>query len=141
MMRTAVKSLLLTLLCGIVFVHPSGATSPSIQGDWIGQIDFGGEWQRINFHFAGEKGTLSGTLDLPQSGRNDIPLSQINLESSKLHIEWQGRVGLGTFQGELKEGVISGEFKQGESKGTFRVIHVLKAAADAKLYSDYAGSY
>lgn len=125
----------------LFLVTPSYAQQASLQGDWIGQIDFGKEWQRINFHFANEKEGLKGMLDLPQQGRNGLPLKIIVLNSSHLKIEWQGRSGLATYDGRINGNMIEGGFKQGDLKGTFRVVHVANAFADLKLYGEYAGSY
>ena len=140
-MKHRLFTLALTLLFGGLLAPPSYATPMALQGDWIGQIDYGKEWQRINFHFTTEKEGFKGTLDLPQQGRNGLPLNKIVADGSHLLIEWQGRSGLATYDGQIKDGVIAGEFKQGASKGAFRLVHVAKASADLKLYGEYAGSY
>ena len=140
MKRTLITLGTALLFCGMM-VRPSYATQSSLRGDWIGQIDYGNEWQRLNFHFMGDKESLKGTLDLPQQGRNALPVNKIVLADPHLVIEWQGRSGLGIFDGNIKGDMISGEFKQGNSKGTFRLVRVTKALADLKLYNEYAGSY
>lgn len=140
-MKRILLTLALALLFGGLLVPPSYATPASLQGDWIGQIDFGKEWQRINFHFTAEKEGLKGTLDLPQQGRFGLPLNKIVVAGSHLRVEWQGRSGLATYDGQIKGDVISGEFKQGEWKGSFRLVRVANALADLKLYGKYAGSY
>jgi uncharacterized protein len=129
------------LLFAGLLVTPSYAQRASLQGDWIGQIDFGKEWQRINFHFANENKGLKGLLDLPQQGRNGLPLKNIVLNSPNIRIEWQGRSGLATYDGQISGNMMVGEFKQGNLKGTFRLIHVANAIADLNLYGEYAGSY
>jgi len=120
---------------------PGYAAQQPLEGDWIGQIDFGNEWQRINFHFKTGKAGTMGTLDLPAQGRNGLPLKQVTLDSAHIRIEWQGRSGLATYDGQVNDGAISGEFAQGQTKGAFHVIHVANALADLKLYSQFAGSY
>ena len=138
-MKKLVHIVFALLCCGLWL--PCYAVQTEIEADWIGQIDFGNEWQRINLHFkAGTEGAR-GTLDLPSLGRNGLPLKQITLDFPRVRIEWEGRSGLAIFDGQVKEGAISGEFKQGETKGTFHVVHVANAQADLKLYSQYAGSY
>jgi len=120
---------------------PCNAAQTWLEGDWIGQIDFGNEWQRINFHFKpGNQGT-TGTLDLPSQERDGLPLKQVVLNSSRVHFEWQARSELATYDGQIKDGAISGDFKQGAAKGTIHVVHVANAQADLKLYSQYEGSY
>ena len=41
-----------------------------------------------------EKNELKGTLDLPQQGRNSLPLKSVAIDGNHLRIEWQGRSGL-----------------------------------------------
>ncbi len=123
--------------CG--FLIPCYAAQQSFEGDWVGGIDFGKEWQSINFHFKTGQGGITGTLDLPQQGRNGLPLKQVVVEASRIRIEWQGRSGLAIYEGQLKDGGISGSFQQGETRGTFVVARVAKV--DSKIYDRYAGSY
>lgn len=120
---------------------PAYATPPTLRGDWIGQIDFGRSWQRINFHFTDESGEVKGTLDLPDQGRNALPLKSLVVKATEIQIEWQGRSGLATYHGGIQDESITGEFSQGNLKGKFRVVRVANALADLKLYGEYAGSY
>ena len=133
--------LLVLMLAGGTGPPPAFAASSSLTGEWIGQIDFGGQWQRINFHFTAANGEIAGTLDLPQQGRNGLPLKSITLESARLRIEWQGRSGLAIYAGEVVDQWISGDFTQGDWKGKFRVVRVANALANPALYGEYAGSY
>ena len=73
------------LWCG--FLIPCYAAQQSLEGDWAGGIDFGKAWQSVNFHFRVEKEGITGTLDLPQQGRNGLPLNQVVLEASRVRIE------------------------------------------------------
>jgi len=130
----------IVVLCGGLWL-PSTAAQGSVEGDWIGQIDFGKEWQRVNFHLGRGNDGFKGTLDLPQQGRMALPLTKISQEANRLVIQWQGRSGLAAYDGEIRNDEISGAFKQGDLKGTFHVVHVTNAAADLKLYNQYAGSY
>lgn len=129
------------LMLGGLVAPPTSAAPSSLQGDWIGQIDFGKTWQRINFHFKAENGEIKGTLDLPEQGRNGLPLKSIVVNASNLRVEWQGRSGLATYGGQIQDNSISGEFSQGNVKGKFRLVHVTNGLADPKLYGEYAGSY
>jgi len=110
-----------------------------LEGDWVGGIDFGKDWQSINFHFKNERERITGTLDLPQQGRNALPLNSIVSQSSRVRIEWQGRSGLAIYDGEFKDGGIVGDFQQGGTRGTFILARV--ARVDPKIYDQYAGSY
>jgi dienelactone hydrolase len=129
---------IVTLVLGYFSVLPCQAQH-TLDGDWVGGIDFGKSWQPVNFHFKTEKEGIIGTLDLPQQGRNGLPLNRLVLESSRIHIEWQGRSGLAIYEGEYKDGGIVGTFQQGEVRGKFVLARVVKV--DARIYDDYGGSY
>ncbi len=105
------------------------AAQESLDGDWIGGIDFGKSWQSINLHFKADKEGMAGTLDLPQQGRNGLPLNRVVLESSRVRIEWQGRSGLAIYEGQLKGGEIVGNFAQGTTRATFQLAHVANRSA------------
>ena len=121
------------------FNLPCQAARQPLAGDWIGQIDFGQSWQRINFHFKVEGQSITGTLDLPRQGRLASPLKQVTLDSSRVRIEWQGSQGLAVYDGRLQGGEIWGEFQQGETKRPFRVVRT--GMFDPKESARYAGSY
>lgn len=137
MKRLAMIGMLALLGFGF-HVLPCAAQHP-LAGDWIGGIDFGNSWQPINLHFKADKEGMTGTLDLPQQGRNGLPLNRVVLESSHVRIEWQGRSGLAIYEGELKDGAIFGSFQQGTTRATFQLAHVAKI--DPKIYDQYVGSY
>jgi dienelactone hydrolase len=138
MMKRMVAVGALTLLFSYFYV-PSCAAQSSLEGDWRGGLDFGSSWQSINLHFKPEQQGVVGTIDFPEQGRMGLALNRIAVESSHVHIEWQGESGLAIFDGQLKDGTISGEFRQGESKATFGLVRV--ANIDPKIYDQYAGSY
>jgi pimeloyl-ACP methyl ester carboxylesterase len=128
----------LIMLFGYFYVLPCEAQH-ALDGDWIGGIDFGNSWQSIKLHFKSEKEGLTGTLDLPDQGRNGLPLSRVVVESSRVRIEWQGRSGLAIYEGEFRDGGIMGNFQQGERKAKFGLVQVAKV--DPKLTEEYSGSY
>jgi uncharacterized protein len=110
-----------------------------LDGDWIGGVDFNDRWQSIKIHIKTEESGLTGTLDLPDEGRNGMPLSRVVAEFPRVRIEWQNTSGTATCQGQLKDGAMTGEFQQGETRATFQLAHVAKV--DARTYEQYAGSY
>lgn len=126
------------LLFGFLYVLPCQAQQ-AIDGDWVGGIDFGNSWQSINLHFKTENDKLTGTLDLPEQGRNGLPLDHVVVESSRVRIEWQGRSGLAIYEGQLKDGAITGNFQQGTTRATFQLARVAKV--EERIYQQYAGSY
>jgi pimeloyl-ACP methyl ester carboxylesterase len=126
-------------LLGFGFWALPCAAQQSIDGDWIGGIDFGREWQPVRFSFKSEGATIKGTLDFPQQNRIGLALNRVVFESPHVHIEWQGRTAVAAFDGVLEGESISGEFVQGERKGKFGLVRVAKA--NPGLNEEYSGSY
>ena len=134
-MMLMMAALILSLGCWCAL--PPGA-QPTLDGDWIGGIDFGNRWQSIGVHFKTEANGLTGTLDLPDEGRNGLPLKVV-VGSSRVRIEWQRNSGSAACKGQVKDGGITGDFQQGETRATFQLAHVAKI--DARIYEQYVGSY
>ena len=137
MKRLIMLGLFALLYCNAA--PPCRAAQHPIAGDWIGQIDLGQNWQRINFHLKAEGRKITGTLDLPRQNRLGLPLKLVTLDSSRVRIEWQGNQGLAIYDGQLKDGEIVGELQQGETKRPFRVVRT--RMFDPKESQRYAGSY
>src|SRR5262245_43210840 len=121
---------IVTLALSYFFVLPCQARQ-SLEGDWTGGIDFGKQWQRVNFSFEGEGETIKGTIDFPDQNRTGLALNRVAFESPQIHIEWQGRTAVAVFDGILEGDSISGEFAQGERKAKFGLVRVSKV--DPKL--------
>src|SRR2546421_12584306 len=117
-MRKLVLIGIATLVFGYFYALPCQAQQ-GLEGDWIGGIDFGREWQSVGFSFKREGATIKGTLDFPQQNRIGLALNRVVFESPHVHIEWQGRTAVAVFDGVLEGESISGEFVQGERKGKF----------------------
>ena len=126
------------LVFGYVYVLPCQAQH-TLEGDWIGGIDFGREWQSIGFSFKREGANIKGTLDFPQQNRTGLALNRVVFETPHVHIEWQGRTAVAIFDGVLDGESISGEFLQGERKGKFGLVRTVKA--NLRLNEEYSGSY
>ncbi len=137
-MRKLLLIWIATLVFGYLYVLPCQAQH-TLEGDWIGGIDFGKEWQSVRFSFKSEGATIKGTLDFPQQNRIGLALNRVVFESPHVHIEWQGRTDVAVFDGVLEGDSISGEFVQGERKGKFGLVRVVKA--NPGLNEEYSGSY
>jgi len=137
-MRKLLLIWIATLVFGYLYVLPCQAQH-TLEGDWIGGIDFGKEWQSVRFSFKSEGATIKGTLDFPQQNRVGLTLNRVVFESPHVHIEWQGRTAVAVFDGVLEGESISGEFVQGERKGKFGMVRVIKV--DPGLNEEYSGSY
>src|SRR5258708_13161033 len=66
-----VAFLLVLVLSGLS--APAYAVPPLLRGDWIGQIDFGKSWHRINFHFTDENEEGKATPLFPAPVRTPFP--------------------------------------------------------------------
>ena len=131
------------IICWTLFLMISGLctsvyAAKSIEGDWVGGIDFE-KWQLVNLHFTGDKQNVSGTLDFPYQNSKGISLSKVVIDNSHVRVEWQGNAGLAVLDGLLKGDSISGEYVQGERKAKFGLVRVAKA--DLRLNEEYSGSY
>src|SRR5260370_2002945 len=111
----------------------------TIEGNWIGGIGFGREWQAVGFSFKGEGGSITGTLDFPGQNRIGLALNRVVFESPHVHIAWQGRTDVAIFDGLFEGQSISGEFVQGERRAKFGLVRVAKASP--RLNEEYSGSY
>src|SRR2546421_6179748 len=129
---------IMTLVFGCLCILPCQA-QPALEGDWIGGIDFGREWQPVRFSFKSEGATIKGTLDFPQQNRTELALKQVIFESPHVHIEWQGRTAVAVFDGVLDGESVSGEFVQGDRKGKFGLVRTAKV--NLRLNEEYSGSY
>ena len=124
--------LLMSCMCTSVYA------AKSIEGDWVGGIDFE-KWQPVNLHFFAEKQNVSGTVDLPYENRKGISLTKVAIYKSHVRVEWQGDKGVAVLEGLLKGDSISGEFTQDRRKATFGLVRVAKV--DSRLNEEYSGSY
>src|SRR5258705_10029583 len=132
------RILKLALLLLISSWCASAYASPSIDGDWVGGIDFE-KWQPINFHIVGINNGFSGTIDFPNQNKTGLALAKITLNNRRVRIEWEGESGLGVFAGVFNSDSISGQFSQANKTAPFGLVRVAKI--DPKLNEEYSGSY
>jgi len=137
-MRKLPTIAMVIMLFGYLYVLPCEAQH-ALDGDWIGGLDFGKEWQPVNFSFKSEGETIKGTLDFPKQNRVGLPLNSVVFESPHVRIEWQGKTAVAVFDGVLDGDSISGEFVQGERKAKFGLVRVAKV--NPRLNEEYSGSY
>lgn len=134
----------LALVAAVVLCIGNGsgpATDEPLAGNWIGQIDLGGSWQRIYLHVTVENGGLRGTLDLPQQGRQELALRKVIRNGTSALLEWQDNWAVATLDGDLDGDVLSGEYRRGTLGGSFQAVRVVSVASDLELCGEYAGSY
>ncbi|MFG0315892.1 MAG: alpha/beta hydrolase family protein [Planctomycetota bacterium JB042] len=84
-------------------------------GSWEGRLDVGGQSLRLRFHLKEDAaGRLIGTMDSPDQGARDLPLTRVAAEpDGRLEVELKS-AGV-RFSGALEEGGerCAGEFRQG----------------------------
>lgn len=92
-------------------------------GTWEGAIDVMGQQIDIILEFVLEGDALTGDVDVPAQGAQDIPLADFKIEGKKITfiIDHPEVPGEPTFSGELDEAgtTLSGTFSQGGAEGTF----------------------
>lgn len=93
-----------------LIVTVMGLNAQTISGDWKGTLSVQGVNLELIFHFTDERGTLSGTMDVPMQGATAIPVDKVELIDNQL------KLGVSaaqiTFNGELAEDSIVGNFQQ-----------------------------
>ncbi|UWX54861.1 alpha/beta hydrolase [Maribacter litopenaei] len=95
----------------ILFITAFTVTAQDITGDWHGMLKVQGIQLRVVFHIQdGEEG-YSATMDSPDQGAKDIPVTSTTFENQVLHINMPN-LGI-VYEGTLnEEGTITGDFNQ-----------------------------
>jgi hypothetical protein len=93
----------------------------SVEGTWVGE--FAAIDQSIPFrvHFWQENDALKGTINLPDNGSKELPLSWVVVEQSSVHFELVQDCGTLVFDGVLRDGKISGNLVCDNMRGQFQL--------------------
>jgi uncharacterized protein len=117
-MRTRIIAVLLAMMWMCIqpaaIAQSAETAGKNIAGDWNGTLDVQGQKLRLVVHVKkNADGKLSGTLDSPDQGGKDIPLSSVELAGGDVKLELAG-IAAG-YQGKLNAAgtEITGEWKQG----------------------------
>ena len=120
MKKSALLSLLLVFLCApTVLAQPPAQATPapadrSAVSNWEGSLDVGGQKLKLILKITkAADGSLKATLDSPDQGAMNLPVSSVTQtgDSIKAELKNIGGVYEGTFNKEWSE--ISGEWRQG----------------------------
>src|SRR5258708_5130382 len=90
------------------------SSSKSIQGEWNGTLEAGGQKFRLVLKInKGSGDKLTGTIDSLDQGANDIPISSVEQNGDQVKLELAG-IGA-SYQGKMnaERSEIAGEWKQG----------------------------
>ena len=121
---------------------------PSDAGDATGveAEDLRGRWEGVtvvpglgdlpfSVTFRASDDGLRATIDI--QGAVGLRLSNVSLESGRVHFELESPLGLATWEGQVRGGVIEGEFIQGGFPATFRLERADDPRAPAGVDSMY----
>src|SRR5947209_606040 len=100
--------------------HPPAPATParpgnSLEGEWSGALDVQGQKLRLVLKVKKTPdGKLSGTIDSPDQGANDIPISLVEQSGDAVKLELAG-IGAG-YEGKMNASgsEITGQWKQGD---------------------------
>lgn len=93
--------------------NASPAVSAELEGNWEGSLDTPNGVLKIVVHFKNQDKAVKGTLDSPDQGATDLPLTDIVQKGSA--VEFQLRMVNGGFKGSLNKEATQmvGEWTQG----------------------------
>lgn len=95
----------------ILFLTALTVTAQNITGDWHGRFKVQGIQLRVVFHIQEEGEGYTATMDSPDQGAKDIPVTSTTFENSVLKINMPN-LGI-VYEGTLNEaGTITGDFNQ-----------------------------
>ncbi|MDD3080525.1 MAG: alpha/beta fold hydrolase [Paludibacter sp.] len=121
------KLLFVFLLLQGVFL----TNAQNITGDWNGVLSVQGMNLRLVFHVKQENQVFSATMDSPDQGAKDIPMSSVTYTDDTLTIEYQA-VGIVYTARLIEPDKLSGEFKQGGLKLPLEMTHEAVPVPESK---------
>jgi dipeptidyl aminopeptidase/acylaminoacyl peptidase len=83
----------------------------TVEGDWSGKLNAGGQEIPLVFHFTGTDDALTATMDSPAQGASGIPVEKVTFEEGQLSMSIMG--GQITYTGEINGDKMEGTFSQG----------------------------
>jgi pimeloyl-ACP methyl ester carboxylesterase len=127
--RDRIVTLIVILACGLLLsaygagrhLEAKDAAVNEVAGHWEGAISVMGQKLIIKVDFAADENVLSGTMDIPQQGVFQSPLTNIKYESQKIHFELPVPNAKADFDGVLAGDEISGDFLQSGIEGSFNL--------------------
>lgn len=88
----------------------AGICAQEITGDWNGLLEVGGQKLRLVFHIMSTDEGLTATMDSPDQGAFDLPVSRVSFSDQRLELTVD--MAQITYAGELKDGILEGTFQQ-----------------------------
>jgi CubicO group peptidase (beta-lactamase class C family) len=108
-------------------------------GNWRGAIEIPGQQLAIVVRLTEKGATLSGRIDIPAQGAEDLELSGVECTGRTVRFAIQGVPGAPTFAGELDEhgAVLAGTFTQNGQALTFRLNRDQGEAASVTSFEGF----
>lgn len=105
-----------------------------LSGNWEGAINIQGTELKIIAHFTTPADTLTGTLDIPQQGAQDLPLETITVNNADaVSFSFYVGMGMAEFRGQFKnDSTITGTYHQNGRQFPFRLIQYQSSRVSVK---------
>jgi pimeloyl-ACP methyl ester carboxylesterase len=111
----------------------------SIAGHWVGGYEIKPRRVYLEAHFTTEATAPRGTVSMKFAGAMDLELTQLEVETSRLHFEALTDASALIFKGQIIQGAIRGEVQDATAQGTFHLLKV--AAVNPEIYDTCVGCY
>jgi len=100
------------LIIGLLLISSTWVFSQDITGEWNGALHVQGMQLRLVFHISKTDTAYNATMDSPDQGAKDIPMSKVTFENNLLTIEMSA-AGIKYTGKPDNTGVVVGTFQQG----------------------------
>ncbi|MCA1818210.1 MAG: alpha/beta hydrolase [Acidobacteria bacterium] len=112
----------------------AAARQPGVEGDWLGALDVGGGNRlRLVLHVKRQGGKLTGSLDSPDQGANDLALADVAFSARTLRFTFPNPDAPGSYEGVMSaDGArIEGYWSQGGGRPPLSFARANGAPAQA----------
>ena len=104
----------------------------SLSQNWVGELKIGETKHFVQLRLDDTHKPVAGTISFPASGRSDIPLSDISVDSGHVTFAWAEEAGATSFDGTLSAGLLEGTVRSGDKQGTLQLAPTVKLTAEAE---------
>ena len=119
-----------------IFLSGTFSQAQDITGQWSGVLSIQGMDMRIVFHIKQVGNGYASTMDSPNQGAFDIPVTTTTFDGSKLSLAVPA-IGL-LYEGELKTDSVVGIFNQGTLSAP---MTLKKATAEQTIQDEITGQW
>jgi len=101
------QNFLLSIFFMLFAIMTKGQT---LEGDWSGKLNAGGQEIPLILHFSGDDENLKVTMDSPSQGANDIPVEKAAFKDGEVQLSVMN--GQMTYTAQVEGDTMEGTFKQ-----------------------------